>query len=369
MHRTRSTTLRLAVLALAALGAACAHAPPRSDVVWPDPPETPRIKFVTALRSEEDVDTGNWSRLIRSVSGNRNGNMLSGPMGLALSQDGQRLYVADLPTGLVFVADFEKKSFKKLNADDAVASGAFAVALDTSENVYVTNPAAKRLDVYSRSGSKLGSISGDMERPTGVAVDEKHGLLYVADGSRNGLDNHRVLVFDLATRRLVREMGRRGAAEGEFSFPTFLTVDPNGTLYVVDSMNFRVQLFDHEGHYLRSFGEAGDSPGSFARMKGVAVDGFGNLYVVESEHAVVQLFNPRFEMLMWFGGRESKLEYFEMPAGIVIDPKTNRIYVAEQRVIPRVNVYQLINTQASDALPGGQQAGPAPVGDNTHAGR
>lgn len=339
------------------LGAvACSHAPPRSDVVWPDPPEKPRIRFVRFLASGEDLDDSSWSSFRRFLTGEQ-ANSFGRPMGLAVSDDGQRLYVADYGRGAVFVLDFKRKTFEPFAADEPRRS-AFNVALDDEENVYVTDPVARQVTVFDRAGRKLRSFGREMDRPTGLAIDRQRKIVYVADGSRQDSPNHRVLVYSLEGK-LLRQVGRgRGSGDGEFSFPTYLAVDDQGQLYVSDTLNFRIQVFDPEGQFLQAFGQAGNQPGTFTRVKGLAFDGFGNLYTVEGEHAVIQVFNRSFGLLLYFAGKGPRVEYLHLPAAIAIDRKSNRIYVGEQD-LPRVNVYELINTTAADSFEQGKEPPPA----------
>lgn len=329
------------------LAAACSHAPPRPPVVWPDPPETPRIRFVRYLATEEDVDDGAWASFRRFLTGAQPAR-LGRPTGIAISDDGKRVYVADFGRAGVYRLDLEHKTFTPFTADEPMRS-AFCVALDGEENAYVSDPVARRVVVFDRTGKKLRAFGGEAERPTGMAVDRARGILYVTDGSRQNSPNHRVLAYSLEGK-LLRQVGRgRGSGEGEFNFPTYLAVDAQGHLYVADTLNFRVQVFDPEGRFVRAYGTAGDQPGSFSRVKGLAFDGFGNLYAVDGEHAVVQIFNRNFDLLLYFAGKAPFLEYLQLPGAIAIDRTSNLIYVAEQDN-GRLNVYQLINTTAADSL-------------------
>ena len=62
-------------------------------------------------------------------------------------------------------------------------------------------------------------------------------------------------------RRFISEFGRRGAGPGEFNFPTHINVDAAGRVYVTDSLNCRIQVFDASGQFQRAFGSAGDGAG------------------------------------------------------------------------------------------------------------
>lgn len=343
--------MRSVVPALA-LAAACASTHVGRPVVWPDPPEKARIRFVTAFRGTVDLDNSTWAKMVRGVLGGGADPNLAQPMGLAVSDDGKRLYIADHGLGQVMVADFGERRVSAFASDEPKGKP-FAVALDAKENVYVSDSAGKQVLVFSRGGDRLRAFGGhELERPTGIAIDRARGLVYVADSASRTSDKHRVLVYDLGGK-LVRQLGAAGSSkgdgDGQFYFPTYVAVAPDGRVLVADTLNFRVQEFDAQGKFLRKFGENGDTVGTFARMKGLALDSFGNLYVVDGGHSNVQIFNRDFAPLMFFGGYAQKLEYFDVPSGIAIDAKRNRIYVCNE-FIARINVYELINTSAADSV-------------------
>ena len=338
----------------------CAATTIGTPVEWPDPPEKPRIRFVTAFRTADDLDTSGWAHFRRSLFGNSSVTM-GQPMGVAVSDDGKRVYVADYGLNQVVVADLERKSMRVFAPDEGMVRP-FNVALGPEETVYVSDSAGKAVFAFDRNGKRLASFGrDDLERPTGLAIDRGRGIVYVVDSARHDSPKHRVLAFDLQGHKKF-ELGPkdgpsgRGNGDGQFFFPSYVSVDKAGMVYVGDTMNFRVQVFGPDGKFVRKFGEGGDGPGTFQRIKGLAFDSFGNLYAVDGGHANVQLFNKDFHVLMFFGGSAPKLEYFDVPSGIAIDPNTNRIYVCNE-YLARVNVYELINTSEADSL-----SPPAPAG-------
>ena len=353
MRRTLAVFISLVSLA-------CAHAAVK-PVEWPELPDPPRIRFVQAFSHADDLDQSGWASTKRSVFGGSNGRALMQPMGLAISDDGKRIYIADYSLGAVMLTDLAAHTMKPFAPDEPMGKP-FNVALDAEENVYVSDPlAAAAVRVFSRAGKPLMLIGNkQLERPTGIAIDRQRKLLYVSDTSRRKSDNHRVRVFDLSGKWL-RDLGAqdarvgKGDEDGQWHFPTYVAVDPsNGDAYVSDSMNFRIQVFDATGKFVRKYGENGDGPGMFARLKGLAFDSHGNLYVVDGDHSNVQIFDRQFQPLMFFGGYARKLEYFDIPSGIAIDPKTNRIYVCNE-YISRINVYQLLE-DPKDAVPAAKVA-------------
>lgn len=353
-RRTADVIAGAAAAGLVVVLAGCATAPPPAEptrLVWPAPPLTTRIEFVRSIVSDNDLerDTTFSQRLANFLGGQKpTPNRIAEPMGLAVSDDGNRLYVSDYTQRAVFVFDFEQKTFTRVGKDTPLAQPV-GVALDAEENLYVVEQAKKGISVFNRKGESIRFITHpSVERPSGVAVDRGRGRIYLVDTAHTKSAAHNVKIFN-TEGELVGTLGRgKGGGPAEFMFPTYVTVDAQGNLYVTDTLNSRVQLFDSKGNFLRKIGERGNSWGMFDKPKGVALDGFGNVYVVDSGWSNVQIFNPKGQVLLFFGGRGPIPGMLKNPTAIAID-KRNRIYVADY-LNHRVEVYQLVNTSAEDSF-------------------
>lgn len=318
--------------------------------MWPQPPLPARIEFVRSVASDEDVgrDTTFSQRLLHVLGGELPPpNRLVEPMGLAVSDDGQRLYVSDFRQSAVFVFDFARRSFVKIG--DGGLSHPIGLALDGAGNLHVVEQGAKAITVFSPEGQRLRSITHpNVERPTGIAIDRQRGRIYLADTGHTRSVAHTVKVFD--TRgELVGTIGDgKGEGPAQLLFPTYLALDAQGRLYVSDTLNSRVQVFDVDGSHVKTVGRRGSGWGMFDKPKGVALDSFGNVYVVDSGWSNVQIFNERGQVLLFFGGRGPMPGMLKNPTAIAIDA-ANRIYVADF-LNHRVEVYRLVNTTAADSF-------------------
>ena len=116
--------------------------------------------------------------------------------------------------------------------------------------------------------------------------------------------------------------------EWEFNHPVDITIDREGMVYVVDSMNFRVQIFDKSGRFNSSFGRHGDGTGDFGRPKGIAVDRDGNIYVADALFDTVQIFDRLGNFLLNFGSVGKTAGRFWLPSGLFVDDG-NKIYVGD----------------------------------------
>jgi len=352
------------LLAAAALAAGCASAPPKpSDSwVWPAPPDPPRVKYVRTIRSPLDLEPRSaWERFKRLFVGPDSSLAVFNPTALALSPDDALLYVACTSTGRVLELNLVEGSVRVVaNEEGRAAAQPLGLATDGDGNLYVVDAAQHVVWVYARTGGFLREIGRKvLERPVGLAIDRRRQLLYVSDGGRQDDTHHQVEVFALDGRHL-RTMGTRGPGAGQFNFPAYLAVSQDdGTLFVADSLNFRIQMFDPEGTLVGMFGAAGANVGGFNKIKGLAFDSAGLLHVADAGNSFVQIFNRKQQLLMKYGDPGSRDELMASPNGIAIDSKNN-IYVADL-VNDRVNQYVLVDASNPEgAKPAAPSALPPP---------
>ena len=343
--------LAIGGLILALAGCATAKKEEPLRLVWPPPPLAARIEFVRSVISDEDLnkDTTFSQNLLNFLAGEKpKANRIVEPMGLAVSDDGQRLYVSDFALLQVFVFDFGKKTFTKIGEEERLARPV-GIALDGQENLYVVEQEKKGIGVFDRNGKKTRFITAaSIERPAGIAIDRERGKIYLADTAHTKSEEHSVKIFNMAGE-LVGKIGQeKGDGPGRFLFPTYLSVDDKGNLYVTETLNSRVQMFDPEGKYVKSLGQRGSAWGMFDKPKGVAIDSFGNVYVVDSGWSNVQIFNQKGQVLLFFGGRGPIPGMLKNPTAIAIDRK-DHIYVADY-LNHRVEEYRLVNTSADDSF-------------------
>jgi len=153
----------------------------------------------------------------------------------------------------------------------------------------------------SRAIGSMGSAAGQLRSPKGIAVDVA-GNLYVADSQ-----NHRIQVFDPGGA-LLRQWGTQGAGPGQFQEPWGVAVASDGTVYVADTWNHRIQVFDHKGSFLRQwgvYGETGTDPGwegVFYGPRGLALDAQGYLYVSDTGNKRICKYTPEGYLVATAGG-------------------------------------------------------------------
>ena len=158
----------------------------------------------------------------------------------------------------------------------------------------------------------------------GLCVDQQ-GSLFVVD---NG--NNRVQKFDSAGNFIIL-WGSFGSANANFHNPTGIACDGKGDVWVVDTNNHRVQKFDGKlGGYLMKFGSRGNGEGQFNAPWGIAVDRVrGYVYVVDSANFRVQKFDMAGEFIMAWGSFGNGDGQFYFPRGVAVDQEDGTVYVVD----------------------------------------
>lgn len=352
---------RLTLLALLLLLSACASGPkPQNDFVapvYPPPPDTPRFVYERTLLYSDDVEEYTTAMRFRdfALGESRKVKGLVKPFDIAVRHG--RVYVSDTVQRSVVVFDIPGKHFREIGA---MAPGELVkplgIDIGPDDRLYVCDVGARRVMVYDTAGKFERMLGADLplQRPSDVALNADGTRLYIVDTGGVNSDMHHVYVLDTASGKLIRRIGRRGSGDGEFNLPLQAAVAPDGTLYVVDSGNFRVESFDPDGNFLSSFGSVGRFPGQFARPKGIAVDPAGNVYVVDTAFGNLQIFDRNGQLLMFLGerGEAGYPGKFMLPAGVDVDAD-GRVYMVDQ-FFRKVDVFRPANL--GDNLPGTRAA-------------
>lgn len=351
--------LRSAGLAAAVcLLTACAAAPKldilKTPPVYPPPPADPRFVYERTLKFSSDVESFTTSDRFRlfATGASRKIKALVKPYGVAVYHG--QVYVTDTVDHEVMEFDIPGGRFLEFgDSEPGALSAPHGIAVSpVRREVYVCDTALRRVMVYDMHGKFLRPL-GDkriFHRPTGVAVSPDGRKLYVVD--LGGLDSkaHHVIVMDSVTGKILQTIGTRGTGKGQFNLPLLDTVGPDGTLYVVDGGNFRVEAFNPDGSFKMSFGSVGRLPGQFARPKGIATDPEGNVYVVDTAFGNFQIFNPQGQLLLFIGSRGESAApgKFMLPAGIAVDTD-GTIYVVDQ-FFRKVDVFRPYSKAAIQGL-------------------
>lgn len=189
----------------------------------------------------------------------------------------------------------------------AATQGDFSIAVDAGGHVFAANQGNNVIDVWDAasgtpvpvfgslgsSGGGLGSGNGQFRAPQGVAVDAA-GNIYVAD-----TQNDRVQVFD-SSGAFVRKFGTPGSVAGKLNGPRGLGIDTAGNVYVADSDNNRISVFDSAGGFITTFGTLGSGPGNLDFPVDAAVYG-GEVFVADANNDRISVFSTSGTFLRTIG--------------------------------------------------------------------
>jgi DNA-binding beta-propeller fold protein YncE len=312
----------------------------KAQLMWPLPPDKPRVKFLQALSNNFDIETRKKKSWVDKMVGNADPNateLFEKPAGIATDSRG-RVIFASTQRSVVFIIDQAQKKVTRVQGDRGlILQTPLGVVVDAKDNIFVSDPLQHMVLKFDPDGHLLATIGGKdgISNPTFMAIDEVRRRLYVVDSHL-----HQVLVFHLESLQLKDKIGKRGEKNGEFNFPVGIAVAPDGSLAVTDTGSCSVEVFTPDYKFVRRFGTQGNRPGEFIRPKGVAIDNEGNYWVVDAAFNNFQIFNPKGVLLMWVGQFGNVPGAFNLPMGIYID-KSQKVYVSDQ-LNHRVQIFQFL---------------------------
>lgn len=248
--------------------------------------------------------------------------LLQAPARIATDALGN-LYVCEPQAGRVVVFDaFGRVAFVK-----AGLAGPLGLAVAGDGRIYLAEERTGSVSVFDDQWnllSKLGSGDGEFALPNFIALDPGPGgtRVYVTDSAAQNVKVYLNGVFDFSFQ---------GAGTNAFDFPAGICLSAAGELFIVDQNNDRVQVCDRAGGYLRQFTlvtKMGMGLGSAGgRSQGISGDNQGRLYVADSFQGFVRVYDTNGLYLTKIGGFGEEAGKFRTPAGLALDA-FNRLFVA-----------------------------------------
>lgn len=256
------------------------------------------------------------------------------PTGVAATADGSRIYATQSegdPMVIAFDASGNQVASLK---PPATASGdhvpVYVAVNPVNGEVYVSDRPAATIYVYAADGSYLRAFDPGPDlkgwQPLGLGFDTKGDLFVTSVGAPFQA------VYEFAPDgTLVRTYGKAD----EFNFPNGVAVDANGIVYVTDSDNGRLVMFDRDGNELGMVRQ-GAGVGDLGLPRGTAIDNSGRIYIADLSQQGVQMYHalatgesqPGY--IGHFGEEGSGDGEFRLPNAVAVDGRS-RAYVADWR--------------------------------------
>lgn len=204
------------------------------------------------------------------------------------------VFASDRMAGQVYVYDADGAYARRLDpGSDLAGWQPLALAFDKDGNLYVSDVAGAYHSVheFAPDGRLLRSFGGPgvLNFPNGIAVDDT-GYVYVSD-----TNDGRLIVFEPTGAQA--GVVSRGPTNAELGLPVGIAIDDRDRVFVVDSVAHDIQMYktfspgDRAPEYLASFGIEGTSDGAFEFPNGIAVDGRGRVYVADWNNDRLQVWS------------------------------------------------------------------------------
>ncbi|MEI7965078.1 MAG: 6-bladed beta-propeller [Chitinophagaceae bacterium] len=283
-------------------------------VIYPAPPDTARIQYLTSYASSLDV-SGKRSALQQTVMGEDLGMPIGKPYGIATAAG--KIFICDATIHGLNVINLAKKSFTQF-----VPTGKGQLKLplncitDKDGKLYITDAGRNEVVIFDANLNYVSAIgktdTGDHFRPLDICVSDTK--IWVTNPTSN-----KVNVYQKDSHQLLSSFPDSSVRDQVNLYNPVNIYYRNGKIYVTDFGDFKVKIFDEQGKYIRSVGEYGKSIGQFVRPKGISVDKQDNLFVVDAGFENVQIFNNIGKLLMFFGGPYKGPGDMWLPAKVYID--------------------------------------------------
>jgi predicted membrane-bound mannosyltransferase/sugar lactone lactonase YvrE len=221
------------------------------------------------------------------------------------------------------------------------------IAVGLDDTIYVADSYNHRIQHFTQEGKLINSWgtyanilngeapAGTFNEPWGIAVGPD-GSVYVTDTW-----NYRIQKFT-AQGQFIKMWGTyniNSSQQGLYG-PRGILVTKNGHVFVTDTGNKRVVIFDSDGNFMSQFGSVGMDPGNFDEPVGIAMDKEGKIYIADTWNHRIQVFMPdssglnytplvNWNIDSWYGQSMNNKPFLAIGPGgnlFVTDPEGSRIF-------------------------------------------
>jgi DNA-binding beta-propeller fold protein YncE len=263
---------------------------------------------------------------------------LTKPMDVA--KVGEFIYVSDTNNQQVQVFDSSGTpifKFGKKGSGDGQFQFPYGITGDKDGNVYVSDLYNGKISIFTPKGKFIKYFTDENKKadfvksPGGLRISGKK--IYITDIQQN-----KVMVYSLDGKKLL-EITTATAKDDTLNAPNAVTVDDDQNIYVSDTGNQRLLVFDKNGKFKRLINGSTDGKGDskFVNPRGIGVLGNGVVLMVDNMTHFVHGFDKDGKQVYQFGGLGSDKEQFYLPNGLFVDEK-GEIFITDT-VNQRIALY------------------------------
>lgn len=278
------------------------------------PPAAPRVQFLTWASGANQVEPakGSFEQFVLGDDPVAT-RSINKPYGVAV-RDGVA-YVCDTKGLCLCRLDFKNGTFSVIaERGPGRLRKPINIVIDPLGYKFVVDPVRKQVVVFGPEDKYVNAFDvPEPCHPVDIALYEKE--LYVLDND----DTCQIVVMDRSTGEVLRSFGGPGGEPGQFKIPNSLSIDHEGSLYVSDTHNWRIQKLTRTGVPIWVKGTPGYTIGRFGRPRGIRTGPDGLVYVVDGATEIVQMFDPDGNSLMRFGGPGDVPGSLGLPAMASVD--------------------------------------------------
>jgi DNA-binding beta-propeller fold protein YncE len=299
---------------------------------FPQPPKAATQGLVKGLKPIEIIG--------ESMLGS---SFLSHPTGITIDPEGN-LFIVDTGNDRVVKCDREGGFLKEaggFGSEEGQFNRPTYITTDNGLNIYVVDAQNKRVQRFDRNLNFISSIQiGASENFSGFGLLEGTAVTSGGELLLSDIENDCVIKLD-NFYAYEGSFGGFGYGEGSLRDPLGISVDRKGDVYVADSQNDRVAIYDPFGNFLESLGET-----TLRKPSGVTVSEDGLIYVANTEKNSIAIFDPEGNLVLEYGTWGSGMGNFSKPTDLklgkndklmlsgvnllfVVDSENNRICVFE----------------------------------------
>jgi len=287
------------------------------------------------------VDAGNWRVQVFDKNGNFLRKFGTKGSGLGQFQGDMRGIAINKAQGWVYVVDGEGNKVQRFDLNGKplnkwgsqgygpgqFADGGREATVDNAGNLWVADMPNFRVQKFSPTGKFLAAYPNTPQPPPLGGFNAPRGVAVAKDGTVGVSDtyNWRIETFT-ATGNPIKQWGKRGRGPYQFNYARGIADNPvNNEWIITDTDNGRIVSYTKDGTYRWASGTTGRANGQFKNPQGLTVAANGSIYVADSNNARVQVLNSSGGFVRTFGTTAQ----FGYPRGIAVDPKDQSIWVTD----------------------------------------